>query len=132
MVSGLDPAASTAYPLFPHRELTRRSLVGNIQPSQGVHGMRVVGRQRLDDFWCAHPEAKGRTLAWLAETESAEWTSPHDIRERYPSASMLGNGRVVFNLGGNRWRIDVKISYAIQQLLIVRVGTHAEYDSWTF
>jgi len=94
--------------------------------------MRVVGRQRLDDFCRRHVDAKSRALAWLAEVEDAEWRTPHDIRGRYSSASFLGENRVVFNLGGNRYRLDAKISYQRQQLLIVRLGTHSEYESWTF
>lgn len=94
--------------------------------------MRVVGRQRLDDLCAKHPEARRRANAWLVEVEDAEWSDTHAVRRRYPSASFLGEGRVVFNLGGNRFRIDAKINYRLRLVVIVRAGTHADYDSWTF
>jgi mRNA-degrading endonuclease HigB of HigAB toxin-antitoxin module len=35
-------------------------------------------------------------------------------------------------LKGNRYRLDVKVSYPNQVVLIMRIGTHAEYDNWKF
>ena len=46
--------------------------------------------------------------------------------------SFIGNDRVVFNLKGNQFRLDVQINYSAQVVLARRIGTHAEYDSWTF
>lgn len=94
--------------------------------------MRVVGRQRLQDLYERHAEAKQRVLAWLAEVEDAVWKSPQDIRRRFTTASFLGDNVVVFNIGGNRYRVATKILYEQQQVLVVRAGTHDEYDSWTF
>ena len=68
----------------------------------------------------------------MAEAEEAEWDIPLDVKERYPSASIIGGGRVVFNIKGNRYRLDTKISYKNQTVLIKRIGTHAEYDEWIF
>jgi mRNA interferase HigB len=36
----------------------------------------------------------------------------------------------VFNIGGNRFRLLVKIAYRTQIVSIERVGTHADYDTW--
>lgn len=94
--------------------------------------MRVVGRERLSDFVRSREDAQSRVAAWLAEVEDAKWADPHDVKRRYPSASLLGAQRVVFNVGGNRYRIDTKISYEHQTVLVIRVGTHSEYDQWTF
>ncbi|MBI4419355.1 MAG: type II toxin-antitoxin system HigB family toxin [Gemmatimonadetes bacterium] len=68
--------------------------------------------------------------AWLLEAERAEWKTPADIKARYASASVLAENRVVFNVGGNRFRILTKVAYRLQIVLIERVGTHEEYDSW--
>lgn len=94
--------------------------------------MKVVGRKRLTDFSKAHADVRQHALAWLAEVEAASWRNPHDLKLRYPSASFVGDRRVVFNLRGNRFRLDTKISYTNQEVLIVRVGTHADYDRWEF
>lgn len=68
--------------------------------------------------------------AWLAEAEESQWTTPDEIKRRYPKASMLANNRVVFDFKGNKYRMLVRISYQLQVLRVERVGTHAEYSKW--
>lgn len=92
--------------------------------------MKVVGRQLVEDFCKQHPDTSGRMNAWVVEAERAEWKTPADIKARYASASFLAENRVVFNIGGNRFRILTKVTYRLQIVLIERVGTHEEYDSW--
>ena len=41
----------------------------------------------------------------------------------------LKNNRVVFNVGGNKYRIGVLTDYARHGLLIRFVGTHEQYDA---
>lgn len=94
--------------------------------------MNVEGFKRVIDFADRNPDVRQPALAWRSEVEDAEWKSPHDVRERYPNASFIGDGRVVFNLRGNRFRLDVKISYKNNTVLVVRIGTHADYDRWEF
>ena len=94
--------------------------------------MKVVGKKALEDFKQRHADARSQVDAWLCEVEEAEWQSSHDIKARYPTASFLPDNRVVFNLKGNNYRLDVKVSYENQVVLIKRIGTHAEYDHWTF
>ena len=94
--------------------------------------MRVVGKKTLDDFKRKHADARSHIDAWICEVEGAKWESPHDIKERYATASFLADNRVVFNLKGNRYRLDVKVSYENQVVLIKRIGTHAEYNDWKF
>ncbi|MCH6589863.1 MAG: type II toxin-antitoxin system HigB family toxin, partial [Proteobacteria bacterium] len=55
-----------------------------------------------------------------------------DIRQMSGSASFLGDRRVVFNIKGRRYRLDVKVSYKSQVVHVIRIGTHAEYDKWKF
>ena len=94
--------------------------------------MKVVGRKRIDDFCRDHADARAPLASWLAESEEANWQTPTDVKERYATASFLGDGRVVFNIKGNKYRLDTKISYKNQTVLIKRIGTHAEYDKWIF
>lgn len=92
--------------------------------------MNVVGRQRIEDFCARYPEAAGRLSAWLLEAEHAEWKTPADVKARYGTASFLAENRVVFNIGGNRFRLLVKIAYNTQIAFIEKFGTHADYDTW--
>ena len=92
--------------------------------------MKVVGKKGLDDFKRRHADARSHVDAWISEAEEAEWESPHDIKERYATASFLPNNGVVFNLKGNSYRLYVKVIYVSKVVRIKRIGTHAEYDNW--
>jgi mRNA interferase HigB len=98
----------------------------------GDVAMKVVGRKSLEDFVERHSDVRSQADAWLCEAEEAEWQSPQDIKARYAHASFLSDGRVIFNLKGNKYRLETKVTYATRIVLIVRIGTHAEYSKWSF
>lgn len=97
-----------------------------------VPGVKVIGREILIEFIKRHAEVRGQVTAWLAEVEEAEWKAPQDVRARYPSVSFIGDKRAVFNLKGNKYRLDTRIAFETAIVAIVRMGTHAEYADWTF
>ena len=90
--------------------------------------MRIIARRTLREFWTRHPGAERPLRAWFAEARAAEWRGPADIRERYPSASLLAGNRVVFNIGGNKFRLVVAIRYDARIVFIRFIGTHQQYD----
>ena len=51
-----------------------------------------------------------------------------DIKEKYASASVLKGRRVVFNIGGNKYRLVVEINFPAQIVYVRFIGTHREYD----
>jgi mRNA interferase HigB len=91
--------------------------------------MRIFSRKTLSDYWQRNAVVKPALSAWFAEAEKANWKSPTDIKKDYPSASILADNRVVFNIKGNSYRLIVKINYDYGQVFIRFIGTHAEYDS---
>ncbi|MDQ2922044.1 MAG: type II toxin-antitoxin system HigB family toxin [Acidobacteriota bacterium] len=94
--------------------------------------MKVVGRESLEKFARKHADVRGQIDAWVCEAEEADWQTPDDIKKRYASVSFLANNRVIFNLKGNKYRLDIKISFKNQLILIMRIGTHEEYSTWKF
>lgn len=90
--------------------------------------MHVIARRTLIDFYAKHDEAQGHLEAWWHETKRADWSCPEDIKKRYHTASFLAGNRVVFNIGGNRYRLIVKINYPTKTVFIRFVGTHSEYN----
>lgn len=66
--------------------------------------------------------------AWYHEAEQAAWKSPNEIKRDYPSASILEDNRIVFNIKGNKYRLIVRINYKYGLVWIRFIGTHAEYD----
>ena len=90
--------------------------------------MRIIARRTLRDFWARHPDAGRPLRAWFTTARAAEWSGPADVKARYPSASLLANNRVVFNIGGNKYRLVVAIRYDARIVFIRFVGTYQQYD----
>lgn len=93
--------------------------------------MRVIARSALVAFWedqPAHEDAKESTLAWYRHVLKADWGSPADVKRDFRHASILRNGRVVFNIAGNKYRLVVWINYPYRVAYIRFLGTHAQYD----
>ena len=92
--------------------------------------MRVIGVDKIDEFIRKHSDSKGWLEAWLAETRINEWQHWNDIKARYSSARILDANRVIFNVKGNTYRMEIQVSYKNKLVIIKRLGTHAEYDRW--
>lgn len=90
--------------------------------------MKIVAVRTLRAFWERHPDSEQPLKAWYDEVRHATWTTPQDIRNRYATASFVGNNRVVFNIKGNDYRLIVAVAYRFQAVYIKFLGTHAEYD----
>jgi mRNA interferase HigB len=90
--------------------------------------MRIISKAPLKEFGAKYPPIKQAIDAWVYEVEQADWTTPADIKKRYPSADILPNNRVVFNIKGNHYRLIVKIHYNTKIVYIRFIGTHTEYD----
>jgi mRNA interferase HigB len=94
--------------------------------------MRLVGATLLAEFAERHSDAKQDLDAWRLEVQAANWSNPHELKSRYPKATLLGARDVVFNIRHNRYRLHATIDYQSGSIIVRRVGTHAEYDRWTF
>ena len=90
--------------------------------------MRGIARKTLKIFWEKHKDCGQQLKSWYDEAEKSNWNHPKDIKKEYPSASILGDNRVVFNIKGNSYRLIVKMNYKYKILWIRFVGTHAEHD----
>jgi mRNA interferase HigB len=90
--------------------------------------MKVLDRERLERFCRRHADARGWIENWLADVESAAWTTPHDIRRRYAGASFLPGNVVVFNVKGNAYRLEATVAYRTGVVVIDWIGAHREYD----
>lgn len=85
----------------------------------------------LKAFWAEHAEhldAEGPTLSWYRAVLKADWAQPADVKAQFGTASVLGDGRVVFNIAGNKYRIVVWINYPYRIVYVRFIGTHRQYD----
>ena len=91
--------------------------------------MRIIAKRTLRAFWEKDHRVEQSLKSWYAIAAKADWSSPADVKEAYGNASIIGNDRVVFNIGGNRYRLIVRFDYRHGIGFVRFVGTHAEYDA---
>ena len=89
---------------------------------------RIIAKSTLREYWVKHADSEQYLKTWYDTAKSAKWFSPNDVKQSYINASILKNGRVVFIIKGNSYRLIVKFNYEKQWAFIRFIGTHAEYD----
>jgi mRNA interferase HigB len=93
--------------------------------------MRVIALRTIKRFIESRPEyadARESTLAWYRQVVKADWGAPADVKREIGNASILKDGRVVFNVAGNKYRIVVWINYPYRVVYVRFIGTHRQYD----
>jgi len=88
-----------------HKHYIANTTRNYIAPS--VETSRRIARQRV-----AHRQAKATEIK----------------RQFGGTVDFVGNNRVIFDLGGNKYRLIVHVSYTFGRVLVKFIGTHAEYD----
>lgn len=91
--------------------------------------MRVVSRRLLREFW-ERPAGRGAEQGlktWFDVARKAAWANPEDVRRDFPSVD-VAHKRYVFDIRGNHYRLICSIDFVRHGVLVLWVGTHAEYD----
>jgi len=93
--------------------------------------MRIISKARLRAFWqrAECRDAEGPLRAWHTHVRSktVAWRAWSDMKASFATASHVGNC-VVFNIGGNKYRLITRVLFPSQKVFILKVMTHAEYD----
>ena len=92
--------------------------------------MRIIAVGTLRDFWSqpGRSDAEQPLRTWVRIVKAAEWSQPTEVKEMFRSADILPNGRVIFNIGGNKYRLVAAVHYRGQRVYVRFIGTHREYD----
>lgn len=90
--------------------------------------MRIIAKSTLVAYYTKNPQSKSALEDWFEKTKEAEWKNFSDIKKTFNTVSSVGNNRYVFNIKGNDYRLVVLIKFTVSHVLIIFVGTHAEYD----
>jgi mRNA interferase HigB len=94
--------------------------------------MRIIALSTLKAFLNrshAYADARDPVTAWYRQVKAADWASPAEVKQAIRTASILKDGRVVFNIAGNKYRIVVWINYPHRVVYIRFIGTHRQYDT---
>lgn len=92
--------------------------------------MRLLNKGILEGFRSRYPDARAQVNALIAEVATAEWRTPHDLKARYPKASIVGAQNAIFDIKGGKYRIWVKVDYINKLVFLKRIGKHEDYERW--
>ena len=93
--------------------------------------MRVIALGTLKAFLDGNPayaDAREPVMAWYRQARAADWATPAEVKRDIGTASILKDGRAVFNIAGNKYRIVVWTNYPYRVVYVRFIGTHRQYD----
>ena len=89
--------------------------------------MHIISRRALKDFWDDHPDSETPLKAWFKIVGATKYETFSQLKETFRSADKVGD-KVVFNIGGNKYRLITVIHFKYGKVYIRHVLTHKEYD----
>jgi mRNA interferase HigB len=92
--------------------------------------MRIIAFRTLREFWekPEYADSEGSLRFWYHDAKNSDWKNSNELKKYYQSASIIGEGRIVFNIKGNTYRLVVSVDYEFQVIFIRFIGTHKQYD----
>lgn len=88
----------------------------------------MFAKKTIREFWIKCPAGEQQLNSWYREAEKSEWQNSNQLKREYPSASIVGYNRVIFNIKENNYRLIVKVNFYYPMMWIRFIGTHKEYD----
>lgn len=91
--------------------------------------MQVIDLRTLRLFWQEHPRAEKPISSWYRQVTQARWKGPADVKAQFgATVDFVADNRLIFDLGGNKYRLVVHVSYTYGRVMVKFIGTHSEYD----
>jgi mRNA interferase HigB len=91
--------------------------------------MRIINTEELKEFANQYAQARKPLIRWIDITTRSSWRDFKDVRQTFNSADYV-KGFVVFDIGGNLYRLIAKVKYQDRIVVIENIFTHKEYDKW--
>ncbi|MBB5368462.1 MULTISPECIES: type II toxin-antitoxin system HigB family toxin [unclassified Janthinobacterium] len=93
--------------------------------------MRILAKPTLLAFYsqAIYADSKAPLLAWYSHVLRVSLPDPAAVKADFGTASILKEGRVVFNIAGNKYRLVTSINYPYGIVYIKFIGTHRQYDA---
>lgn len=89
--------------------------------------MHVISRKALRQFWEQHPDSQTAFARWFKIMQHTDFQSFSELRATFPTADKVEEW-IVFNIGGNKYRLITSIHFNRSKVYIRHVLTHREYD----
>jgi len=89
--------------------------------------VKIISNSALRAFAVQHPQAQGPLQGWRRVIEKNRFDTWAALKAAFNTADKVGD-LVVFNVGGNKYRLIAHIRFEKQIVYIKAVLTHTEYD----
>jgi len=93
--------------------------------------LHIISKKKLREFWNQCPRARVALESWHQVVSRAEWNNFAEVRKTFNTADQVGRF-VVFDIGGNKFRLIAAIHFNRGKVFVRHVLTHSEYaeDKW--
>jgi mRNA interferase HigB len=89
--------------------------------------MKIISNSALRAFAAEHPQADAPLKGWRRSVEKNRYANWSDLKASFNSVDRVGD-LVVFDIGGNKYRLISYIRFEKQIVYIKAVLTHQDYD----
>ena len=89
--------------------------------------MKIISNSALRAFAAQHPQAQGPLQGWRRVIEKNRFDTWAALKAAFNTLDKVGD-LVVFNVGGNKYRLIAHIRFEKQIVYIKAVLTHTDYD----
>ena len=89
--------------------------------------MHTVSHKAIRIFCERRPEAANALDYWYKVAKKATWRNFSEVKETFNTADFVAP-HIVFDVGGNKYRLISEINFRRQVLFIRRILTHNEYE----
>lgn len=90
--------------------------------------MRILTIWKIKDFWIKYPDAEASLKTRYEENEKRSFETPNEVISLFKNSDIIGDGRIVFNICHNKYRLVAKYEYSKKLVFVRFVWTHNEYD----
>jgi mRNA interferase HigB len=93
--------------------------------------MRIISIGTLKALWeqPARRDAEQPLRAWVKVVHGAGWPNPPAVKRMFDSADVLRNGRIWFDIGGNKYRLVAWARHHYGVVYVRCIGTHRAHDA---
>ncbi len=88
----------------------------------------IITRKALLQYANQYPDAANSLFEWYHDLLVLEISNFNELKKEFPSASIIGDNRVVFNIKGNHYRLIVRLLFEYKAIQIKWFGPHKDYD----
>jgi mRNA interferase HigB len=89
--------------------------------------VHIIARKALIQFWEKYPDSKAALARWFKVVKTTEFQSFSELRTVFPSSDKVQD-LIVFNIGGNKYRLITSVHFNRGKVYVRHVLTHSEYD----